>query len=702
MQRGRISLRVNLLLVLSVVGSAGILAHQVHAVDSLEMRIEAVQGAQWRATGISTELSLRAQGQGVAVRIDELHTSALDAPLRDLSIECADVQLKGTQTRCDAAEIRAVIPGLGAQRFSAAFNYDRASESITVQARELRIGGGQMSAQLALLGDAWNVKLDLRSASIPALSSMLQQFGVALPLQFASGDLSARIGAAGNGEEIDRLDIDANVDALSANNEAGSIASEALAFAVQARLQHTARAWTYEVELSSAAGQAYAQPVFLDLAVHPLKVRARGQRNADGAIRVQHFDLQHDGVSAAHGEALVDLAQAQPVRELDLKLDALQLPAAYDTYLQPVMVDTSFKAVRSAGRIDGELRLSAGEPQRVSIRFHDVLMDVNAGAMAIEGLQGHLFWHTDDVGEEDVGERSRIAWSSGALFGLNLGPSELEFSTQARNFRLLQPTRIPILDGALQLESLRARNVGAPNVAFMIDAEIQPLSVQQLSKAFGWPEFGGSLAGTISKLRMRDGVLTLGTTLEAQVFDGRVRVSDLKLEQPFGKWPRFYSNIALERLDLELLTSAFSFGRITGRLSGDIQGLELFAWSPIAFDAKLYTPPGDRSRRRISQRAVENIGSIGGGGAGVTAALSSGFLRFFEEFNYAQLGISCRLRNEVCEMNGAGPAPRGGYYLVEGRGLPRIDVIGNSRRVDWPRLVQQLIAATESGGPVVE
>jgi hypothetical protein len=29
-------------------------------------------------------------------------------------------------------------------------------------------------------------------------------------------------------------------------------------------------------------------------------------------------------------------------------------------------------------------------------------------------------------------------------------------------------------------------------------------------------------------------------------------------------------------------------------------------------------------------------------------------------------------------------------------------VIGNSRRVDWPRLVEQLIAVTESGGPVVE
>ena len=86
----------------------------------------------------------------------------------------------------------------------------------------------------------------------------------------------------------------------------------------------------------------------------------------------------------------------------------------------------------------------------------------------------------------------------------------------------------------------------------------------------------------------------------------------------------------------------------------------------------------------------------------MTAALSSGFLRFFDDFNYDRLGISCRLENDVCAMDGVAPAPNGGYYLVKGKGLPRIDVIGSSRRVDWPRLVQQLIAATESEGPVVQ
>ncbi len=152
------------------------------------------------------------------------------------------------------------------------------------------------------------------------------------------------------------------------------------------------------------------------------------------------------------------------------------------------------------------------------------------------------------------------------------------------------------------------------------------------------------------------------------MFDGDVTISDLRLQDPFGKWPRFSSNVALDNLDLELMTGAFSFGRITGRLSGRVDGLRLFNWAPVAFDAQLYTPPGDRSKHRISQRAVENIGSIGGGGAGVAAALSSGFMRFFDDFNYERLGLSCRLENDVCAMDGVAPAPNGGYYLVKGQG----------------------------------
>ncbi|MET0498890.1 MAG: hypothetical protein ABW106_11560, partial [Steroidobacteraceae bacterium] len=370
---------------------------------------------------------------------------------------------------------------------------------------------------------------------------------------------------------------------------------------------------------------------------------------------------------------------------------------------------TNFKSLTTSGKLSGQAVVVGGVPQKFDFVFDAIDVDDGERNFVLQKLGGEWHWVNDVIAPATDSDTppalqvagSRLEWSGGALLNLDLGASAIRFSTRGRQFRLLEPMRVPLLDGAIQLESFRVRNAGEPTVAFIVDATIQPISAQRLGKAFGWPEFGGSVGGAISKLRMRGGVITLGTTLRAQVFNGEVTISDLRLEQPFGTWPRFSSNIGLSNLDLELVTSAFSFGRITGRLSGAINGLQLFNWQPVAFDANLHTPEGDRSPHRISQRAVENIGSIGGGGAGITQALSSGFLRFFEDFNYERIGISCRLQNEICQMDGVAPAPRGGYYLVKGKGIPRIDVIGGAHRVDWPRLVQQLIAATESEGPVV-
>jgi hypothetical protein len=155
-----------------------------------------------------------------------------------------------------------------------------------------------------------------------------------------------------------------------------------------------------------------------------------------------------------------------------------------------------------------------------------------------------------------------------------------------------------------------------------------------------------------------------------------------------GRFPQFQADIALRDLNLALVTGTFEFGYISGRLGGEVNGLQLFDWRPVAFDARLATPPDYRGDRRITPRAVQNLSSLGGG-SGVTSALSGGFLRIFKDFKYRQLGIACRLEQDVCQMGGVAPAP-GGYYLIEGAGLPRINLIGSQGRVAWSKLLRQL------------
>ena len=618
----------------------------VQAVDDASLSVQQVGGDGWVAQDISIDWNLPDRATAT---IGRLQLAATSQELRNVRIVCPRLELSARAIACDGARVAANWPVIGKQTFTARLVYGRSDESIEVAAKGIQLGGGNAALTASLRGGAWQ--------------------------------------------------FDVSVADVTLNNQEGSLATDKLSARVKGTARQSGEDWQFDVAVSSAKGQAYAQPIFLDFGAHALSASAAGKLRAKRELTIDRFTVDHAQVVRASGRAALDFANEQTLRSLTLRLAGLEFPGAYESYLQPLLLDTNFKAMKTAGKIAGDIEIVDGAPRSVELTLQDLTFDDGAGTFAIESLGGTVHWRADPQAKSDD---SVLHWGGGSILGLAMGASELQFNGSGRQFRLLQPARIPLLDGALALESLRIRNAGLPSVAFMVDATLEPIDVQRLSRTFGWPEFGGRVGGNISKLRMREGIVTLGTTLSAQVFDGNVTISDLRLEKPFSKWPRFSSNVAFENLDLELITGAFSFGRITGRLSGRVDGLRLFNWAPVAFDARLYTPPGDRSKHRISQRAVENIGSIGGGGAGVTAALSSGFLRFFDDFNYERLGLSCRLENDVCAMDGVAAAPNGGYYLVKGKGLPRIDVIGSSRRVDWPRLVQQLIAATKSGGPTVQ
>lgn len=668
----------------------------VSAVDGLTLKVERVAGAGWTAEGLSLRLDLPQGTTQAHATVQRLKLAALDQELRNVSIDCRTAAISNDAIACQNARIVATLPSIGAQTLTGRVVYGRRTGALDIELAGLRIGNGSARIKGALQAGGWSTQVQLDRVDVERVAALAREWKLPLAGVSASGIATVSVSARGSQSTVREARIDAKVTDLTANNASGSLATEKFGLELRASIDRIAQGWRFDAEVKSDQGQAYAQPIFLDLGAHALAAQARGRWLDNGTLQVDTFQIDHRDVAQGQGSATLQFDHEQPLRALALDLRKLQFPGAYASYLQPLLLDTSFKSIKSSGGLSGRIVVAAGLPQHIDLKFDSVTLDDGAGVLSLEALSGAWHWRTDATAD------SSLAWRSGSVLNLKLGAAALSFNTQGRQFRLLQPAHIPVFDGAIELESFRVRNAGDPKVAFMVDARIQPISVQELCKAFGWPQFGGSISGAVSKLRMREGIITLGTTLQAQVFNGGVTIKDLRLEQPFSQWPRLHASIALQNLDLELVTRAFSFGRITGRLSGEIDALELFNWTPVTFDARLYTPPDDRSPHRISQRAVENIGSIGGGGAGVAGALSGGFLRFFDDFNYERLGLSCRLDRDVCMMDGVAPAPNGGYYLVKGKGVPRIDVIGGARRVDWPRLVQQLIAVTESEGPVVQ
>jgi hypothetical protein len=222
--------------------------------------------------------------------------------------------------------------------------------------------------------------------------------------------------------------------------------------------------------------------------------------------------------------------------------------------------------------------------------------------------------------------------------------------------------------------------------------------MESFSQALHWPVLAGKLSGVIPRVRYQEGIIEMSGALLVRLFGGTIIARNLRLENPLGIIPKLEVDIDINNLDLETLTQTFAFGRIEGRLNGQIRGLRLADWQPVQFDAKFATPAYDLSRHRISQQAVDNLSRLGGGASGL---ISQSFLRLFKNFSYDKIGLSCRLRHQICEMEGLGPAD-GGYYIVRGGGLPRIDVIGYIHQVDWPVLVKRLKRVTSVGDTVTE
>src|SRR3546814_19331011 len=112
-------------------------------------------------------------------------------------------------------------------------------------------------------------------------------------------------------------------------------------------------------------------------------------------------------------------------------------------------------------------------------------------------------------------------------------------------------------------------------------------------------------------------------------------------------------------------------------------------------------PRSTRTDTRVpyTTRFRSDLTSVGGGG--IAAGLKNSMLRMFSNFSYSKLGLKCTLRQNVCHMDGVGSAGQG-YTIVDGSGLPRITVVGFSRRVDWPVLVARLKAVTQGQMPTVK
>ncbi|GAA4862850.1 hypothetical protein GCM10023332_13670 [Luteimonas vadosa] len=397
---------------------------------------------------------------------------------------------------------------------------------------------------------------------------------------------------------------------------------------------------------------------------------------------VPRFSWIDGRVLTATGSAGFTPAGDLQYAEVDLHSDDMQ-PLG-ERYLSGWLGLAGLTGLEMRGAFDARLRVAEAGLQAFDARVRGVDLRAADNRFRFDGLDGDVRYSADAPVD------SRLRWRSGALGDVAFGPGVLPLRSGDGALTLVGDASIPLLKGALSIHGLEIRPpAGGKALELRGGLALDGLELGALAKALGGPEFGGTLSGRIPSARYVDNRLVFDGGLTMQVFDGTVHVSALEMERPFGVAPTLSANLDLDGLDLLLLTEVFDFGSITGRLHGRIHDLRLVDWTATAFDAELHTEPRKGVRQRISQRAVQNISSVGD--ASFVSSLQGRLIGLFDDFGYRRIGISCQLVNEVCLMGGLASAGNA-FTIVEGSGIPRLTVVGYNRLVDWPTLVERVAA----------
>ncbi|MET0064766.1 MAG: hypothetical protein ABW076_00310 [Candidatus Thiodiazotropha sp.] len=648
------------------------------AQPGLSLSLQRLSSESWIAEDIQVTLATTPSGLSARFMMQRFAHPAFQGDLKGVVVDCPELIEDEQGFRCPSGHLTVRESAYGPQTLDINASYSR-SGAYTLKVRSLQLFGGAVTLDMQGSGDAWNLELQAKPLELNALSpvypgllpgdsSLSGRAGISLRLQ---GDAQGVVALKGNGR----------LDGLNYSDGSGLHVAEAGAGRWTLDATRRGRAWKGRAELQVDSGMYYSDPFYLEVAQTPVKLHLQGEWTpAASRVRLDDAGLQFAPMIQAQGQASIDLAK-QRIDEARLSLSSTGLQGFYKTLLQPLLIGSLLDELELSGGMQADLRIEANQLSALQAGLHGVTVNDRKGLFSARELQGRLLWpHAPEASP------SELQLAGGALYGIDLGPMHLRFTSDESSIRTLEPVTIPLLQGRLSIDRFEARDPFGGSPVWQTGAKLTDLSLTELSQAFGWPALSGSLNGSLPAMNYRDHSLSLDGALQVDVFDGQVTVDDLVIRNPLGRVPELFADAEFRHLNLAPITQTFSFGHMEGGLEGWVRDLHLISWEPVAFQALLQTPQDDPLTHRISQRAIDDLTALGNG---VGSGLSKTFMGIFKEFRYNRMMLRVALTGDQAELDGI-PHGDGGYYLVEGAGLPRIDVIARNRRVAWKTLLARL------------
>jgi hypothetical protein len=406
---------------------------------------------------------------------------------------------------------------------------------------------------------------------------------------------------------------------------------------------------------------------------------------ASNSVFDKSFELEKSQVSltATKAISLDVMIKDESFENLLIDFQINDLNHLYKGFLSSYVEIKGIDDLLISGQSKGQVLVEDAKITQASINLIETNVDIQSKKIKLNNFVADINWQID-------GEwlSTKLLWDKMSLAGMPIKKSEMNLKSLGQQLKVQNNTILPLFDGSILINELWLQDLFSPEISIDFDGELKPISIALITKKMGWPKMNGVISGKIPGMKKKGQSIKFDGFLDLKIFDGTMQVSDLAIERLFGIAPVIAADINFQNLNLQQITSTFDFGEITGLVAGYVKGLRITNWKADRLDAYVHSIKTKGVKQTISQRAIDNISSIGG----IQGALSRTFLRFFDYFNYKKIGIGCKLRSSICEMSGLNQVNES-YQLIEGKGLPSINILGYRRFIDWELFLDRLLNA---------
>lgn len=585
-------------------------------------------------------------------KIAELNFSQQD--IKNIILECKNLQYTTQLISCPNGYLHLRSDLIDKPTIKLSFSYHLKTQQLKFNVEQLSIADGQINIKVKSINNNWQTKLNIHNIELTQLLNIIKKF-IDLPSDFAMAGRS-------------NLTINLNTRLQQGNK-----------FKIQGFIRLN-------------KGEIYIDPIYLNINKQPLNM-AIDISLQPKKLNIHNLHLTQNNILDLQTNAYLKLEDKFVVERLSMKLKPTKIKYLYDNYIQAMLEEDSiFNQLKLQGMIKAQLNWQPNK-RHALVQLYNINLQDQKKRFGINKLHGKIQWHNNSQKYA-----SHLHWSNAHIASIKLGRSQLRASLVQNKIKLLAPFYQPIFDGAIQIQQFHLNNIGMENMNGQLRGAIKPISLSKISKALDIPKLNGNISGKIPWLNYHNQTINMGGRLKMRIFDGDIIAHHLSIKNLLNNIPELKANIKINKLNLKTLTNLTEFGEIQGQLSGYVRKLHLMDWQPVSFDAFLANPLNDTIRHRISQKAIQNLSNLSGNLA--VNIFSNSILKVFEKFYYKRLGWSCRLRKGICYMNGVGTAKKG-YYIVKGGRLPRIDVIGYNKSVDWNQLLNRLKSISNTSAPKI-